>query len=107
MRAHVPRGAVTAMEAPGFESPPATGKLAGHFGASTPESRGGMETPCEACVRTRWRGRVRYAERTSFSRSGQRKPLTLQSREGLTGSCRLGLHVNRKLLLRAGRGWLF
>lgn len=36
MRAHVPRGAVTAMEAPGFESPPATGKLAGHFGASTP-----------------------------------------------------------------------
>lgn len=36
MRAHVPRGAVTAMEAPGFESPPASGKLAGHFGASTP-----------------------------------------------------------------------
>lgn len=78
-------------------SSPASGKLDGH---STWSQR--MEwRPSEVDVRTRERGRVR---RTSFSRSDQSKPLTLQSREGLTTFCRLGLHVNREPLLQAGPG---
>lgn len=97
MHAHVLRGAATAMEGPGFESSPAWGKLDGH----STWSQKVEWRPREADVRTRGRGRAR---RTSFSRSDQSKPLTLQSQEGLTVSCRLGLHVNREPLLQAGPG---
>lgn len=94
MHAHVPRGAATAMEGPCFESSLASEKLDGHSARNQKvEWR-----PGEAVWR---RGRVR---RTSFSRSDQSKPLTLQSREGLTASCCLGLHVNREPLLQAGPG---
>lgn len=97
MHAHVPRGAATAMEGPGFESSPAWGKLDGH----STWSQKAEWRPREADVRNRGRGRVR---RTSFSRSDQSKPLTLQPQEGLTASCCLGLHVNREPLLQAGPG---
>lgn len=45
MRAHVPRGAVTAMEGPRLRVASGLGKVGRTLLSPHPESRGGMETP--------------------------------------------------------------